>query len=142
MDSDPRDYDSRDDDRIAFGTQRGDRGTSRDDLDRDDDLKLPESRSRDRDDGARDLGRGPGDSRQSSGDGHDPRNDARWPERDRDPRDAFTRNLNLPRRHERQIVRDRDRDYTLRGSESRTLATVGAFRVVSSRDLRDDRDRT
>jgi hypothetical protein len=27
--------------------------------------------------------------------------------------------------------------YTLRGSESRTLATVGAFRVVSSGDLRD-----
>jgi DNA-binding MarR family transcriptional regulator len=34
-------------------------------------------------------------------------------------------------------VHDRDREYTLRGSESRTLATVGAFRVVSSRDLRD-----
>jgi DNA-binding MarR family transcriptional regulator len=42
---------------------------------------------------------------------------------------------------DREIVRDRDREYTLRGSESRTLATVGAFRVVSSRDLRDDRDR-
>jgi DNA-binding MarR family transcriptional regulator len=28
----------------------------------------------------------------------------------------------------------------LRGSESRTLATVGAFRVVSSRDLRDYKD--
>ena len=27
------------------------------------------------------------------------------------------------------------------GSEARTLATVGAFRVVSSRDLRDDHDR-
>jgi len=27
--------------------------------------------------------------------------------------------------------------YTLRGSETRTLATVGAFRVVASRDLRD-----
>ena len=39
------------------------------------------------------------------------------------------------------IVRDRDREYTLRGSESRTLATVGAFRVVSSRDLRDHNDR-
>jgi hypothetical protein len=34
-----------------------------------------------------------------------------------------------------------DREYTLRGSESRTLATVGAFRVVSSRDLRDHHDR-
>jgi hypothetical protein len=31
-----------------------------------------------------------------------------------------------------------DASDTLRGSESRTLATVGAFRVVSSGDLRDD----
>ena len=140
MDFDPRDYDLRDDDRVAFGHQRGGRGASHDDLDRDD-LKLPGTRGLDRGDEARELGRGPGDSRQSNGDGHDPRDDARWPERDRDPRDAFTRDLNLPRRHERAIVHHRDREYTLRGSESRTLATVGAFRVVSSRDLRDDRDR-
>src|SRR2546428_8005945 len=139
MDFDPRDYDSRDDDRLAFGFQPGARGSSHDDLGRDDDLKLPKTtRSRVGEDGARDLGRAP---RQSNGDGHDPRDDARWPDRDRDPRDAFTRDLNLPRRHERQIVHDRDREYTLRGSESRTLATVGAFQVVSSRDLRDDRDR-
>jgi DNA-binding MarR family transcriptional regulator len=39
------------------------------------------------------------------------------------------------------MVRDRDREYTLRGSESRTLATVGAFRVVSTRDLRDQNGR-
>src|SRR5919204_221868 len=39
------------------------------------------------------------------------------------------------------LDRDRDREYTLRGSETRTLATVGAFRVVSSRDLRDNHDR-
>jgi len=122
MDFDPRDYDSRDDDRYAFDRPRG-RGGSSDD-DRDDDLRLPEPRSRDRDDGARDLGRGPGDSRQSKNEGHDPRDDARWAERDRDPRGAFRRDLNLPRRHEREIVRDRDREYTLRGSESRTLATV------------------
>jgi hypothetical protein len=38
-------------------------------------------------------------------------------------------------------VWERDREYTLRGSESRTLAAVGAFRVVSSRDLRDKHDR-
>jgi hypothetical protein len=38
-------------------------------------------------------------------------------------------------------VRDRDREYTLRGSETRTLATVGAFRVVSSRDLQDHHGR-
>jgi DNA-binding MarR family transcriptional regulator len=48
--------------------------------------------------------------------------------------------LKLPRGLEREIVRDRDREYTLRGSESRTLASVGAFRVVSSRDLRDHHD--
>ncbi len=61
-------------------------------------------------------------------------------DRDSDPREVFTRDLHLPRGLEREIVRDRDRQYTLRGSESRTLATVGAFRVVSSRDLRDSRD--
>jgi DNA-binding MarR family transcriptional regulator len=43
----------------------------------------------------------------------------------------------LPRGRDRELVHDRDREYTLRGSESRMLATVGAFRVVSSRDLRD-----
>jgi hypothetical protein len=54
---------------------------------------------------------------------------------------TFSRDLDLPRGPDRELVRDRDRAYTLRGSESRTLATVGAFRVVSSRDLRDGRDR-
>ena len=62
-------------------------------------------------------------------------------ERDREARDTFTRHVRLPRGPERELVRDRDREYTLRGSESRTLATVGAFRVVSSRDLRDHNDR-
>jgi DNA-binding MarR family transcriptional regulator len=117
MDFDPRDYDSRDDDRFTFDRHPGGRGIAHDDLDRDHDLRLPDSHSRDRGD------------------------DARWPERDRDARDAFTRDLNLPRGHQREIVRDRDREYTLRGSESRTLATVGAFRVVSSRDLRDHHNR-
>ena len=47
-----------------------------------------------------------------------------------------------PRERDREIVHDpRDREYTLRGSETRTLATVGAFRVVSARDLRDHLDR-
>ena len=81
----------------------------------------------------------------SNGDNHgnDPRDDARWPDRERGhvPRDVFTRDLDLPRGREREIVRVRDREYALRGSESRTLATVGAFRVVSSRDLRDHHDR-
>src|SRR5207244_6317242 len=48
-----------------------------------------------------------------------------------DPRDVFMRDLDLPRGPERELVHDRDRDYTLNGSESRTLSTVGAFRVVS-----------
>jgi hypothetical protein len=148
MDFDPRDSDPREDDRFDF--DRGGRSASHD-IDRDDDWRQPDARSRDQDNDARQLGRGPGsDSRESTNDKHgdDPRNDARWHERDRDsrergvdPRDVFTRGLDLPRGLEREIVRDRDREYTLRGSESRTLATVGAFRVVSSRDLRDHNDR-
>jgi hypothetical protein len=52
------------------------------------------------------------------------------------------RDLNLPRGREREFVRDdRERQYTLRGSETRTLSTVGAFRVVSARDLRGHDDR-
>ena len=55
-----------------------------------------------------------------------------------DPRDVFTRGLNLPRERDREVVHDaRGRGYTLRGSETRSLATVGAFRVVPARDLRD-----
>ena len=54
-----------------------------------------------------------------------------------DPRDVFTKDLNLPRGPERQRVRARDHEVRLRGSESRTLATVGAFRVVPAGDLRD-----
>src|SRR5918994_917025 len=78
----------------------------------------------------------------------DSRDESRWPDRDREPhdhtfdsRELFTRDLDPPRGLEREIVRDRDREYTLRGSETRTLATVGAFRVVSSRDLSDQHDR-
>jgi hypothetical protein len=54
------------------------------------------------------------------------------------PRDVFVEALDLPRGPERELVRDRGREYTLRGSESRTLSLDGAFRVVSSRDLLDD----
>src|SRR5262245_14564640 len=55
-----------------------------------------------------------------------------------DSRAVFMQDLDLPRGHDRELVHDaRDREYTLRGSESRTLSTVGAFRVVSVRDLRD-----
>ena len=142
MDFDPRDYDSRDDDRSALDRHHRGMSHSYDELDRDGHLRLPDTR--DRNDDARDLGRGPGDSRQSNDKhGHDLRDEERWPDRDRDhdPRDVFTRDLDLPRGRERAIVHDRDREYTLRGSESRTLATVGAFRVVSSRELRDHDDR-
>ena len=79
-------------------------------------------------------------------DGLDPR-DADGRERDasdpRDaerigPRDVFTQGLALPRGLERARVHAHDRDYQLRGSEVRTLATIGAFRVVPADDLRDD----
>jgi hypothetical protein len=83
---------------------------------------------RDRDDGSRDLSRG---SRGGS--------DAR--ERDQiDPRDVFLEHVNLPRGPDREHVHVHDHDYTLRGSEARTLTTVGAFRVVPASDLRDKFD--
>jgi hypothetical protein len=81
-------------------------------------------------------------------DGLDPRShDARErdtaadPERTPDVRDAFTSGLDLPRGLERERVHVDGRDYDLRGSEARMLATVGAFRVVAIDDLRDDRGR-
>jgi hypothetical protein len=43
--------------------------------------------------------------------------------------------LSLPRGPQRQPLRVRDRVYALRESEARTLATVGAFRVVRADDL-------
>ena len=144
MDFDPRD-DSRDEER--FNTRDGN-NTGYDGLDRDHEARSPDVRSHVcDDDDARGLGRGPGDSRESSA-ASDSRDDARWLDRERDardrtfdPREPLIRDLNLPHGREREIVRDRDHEYTLRGSETRTLATVGAFRVVSSRDLRDHDDR-
>ena len=59
---------------------------------------------------------------------------------DRDPRNAFTRDLDLPRGPERRPVRERDRVYEIDGTESRMLGTIGAFRVVSESDLHDLRD--
>lgn len=53
---------------------------------------------------------------------------------------SYAISLDLPDGRARELVHDRDRDYTLNGSESRALATVGAFRVVSERDLQDPRD--
>jgi hypothetical protein len=70
-----------------------------------------------------------------------------WPRvydsRDRDgndPREALMRDLDLPRGDERELVVDRDRVYELGGEDSRTLAAVGAFRVVPEHDLDLPRD--
>ena len=59
-----------------------------------------------------------------------------------DPRDVFTKDLDLPRGRERRPVRERDRVYEIDVTESRMLATVGAFRVVAESDLHDGRDDT
>jgi hypothetical protein len=106
---------------------------------------------RDRDDDTREiempwveLGRGPGSDREAD----DPRDrDVDTRDRDRDPadrevdpRDVFLDGLALPRGLEREVVMDGDHRYELNGDDSRSLATVGAFRVVSERDLCDPRD--
>jgi hypothetical protein len=54
---------------------------------------------------------------------------------DYDPREALMRDLDLPRGDERELVVDRGRVYELDGEDSRTLAVVGAFRVVPEHDL-------
>lgn len=85
---------------------------------------------RERDDGRADRSRG---SRAGE--------DARAPdEPSRDPRDVATRGLDLPRGQDRELIRVRERTYELNGAESRSLATVGAFRVVRTEDLRDPPD--
>lgn len=60
----------------------------------------------------------------------------------RDPRDVFALSLDLPRGRERERVYVHDREYQLRASEARALATIGTFRVVPASDLRDDDGRT
>jgi len=52
-----------------------------------------------------------------------------------DPRDAFTKDLELPRGEARRLVRERTRVYEIDGLESRWLGTIGAFRVVSESNL-------
>ena len=106
---------------------------------------------RDRDEDVRDiempwieLGRGPSsdraedDPRDRADDIRDRDRDVR--ERDHDPRDVFLHDLELPRGPEREVVVDGDHRYELNGEDSRSLAAVGAFRVVAARDLRDSRD--
>jgi hypothetical protein len=77
---------------------------------------------RDRDGGSRDLGRG---------------GRAGFDARERDqvaPQDVFMEHVDLPRGLDREHVHTHHHDYTLRGSETRTLSTVGAFsRGASSR---------
>ena len=59
---------------------------------------------------------------------------------DHDPRDGLMHDLDLPRGEERELVVDRDRVYELNGEDSRTLAAVGAFRVVPEHDLDIDHE--
>jgi hypothetical protein len=64
-------------------------------------------------------------------------------ERDRDdpdPRDGLMRDLDLPRGEERELVVDCDRVYELNGEDGRTLAAVGAFRIVPEHDLDIDHE--
>src|SRR5437868_5171996 len=84
------------------------------------------------------LGRGPSDD-----DARDREPDVRdraVDPRDRDPRDPFIEGLELPRGLERDVVFDREHRYELNGDDTRSLATIGVFRVVSERDLQDPRD--
>src|SRR5437867_13163070 len=103
------------------------------------DFNPPDVDSHERDDGIHDredqrltLGRGGSSSVHEADDDVRERDDDWCEARDResrersddrgsDPGDVFLRNLDLPRGHEREVVHDRDRDYTLNGSESRTL---------------------
>jgi DNA-binding MarR family transcriptional regulator len=52
-----------------------------------------------------------------------------------DGRGVLSRDLDLPRTDARESVIVKDKSYTLRASEVDVLATIGAFRVVDSRDL-------
>ncbi len=65
--------------------------------------------------------------------------DDRLPEAS-DPREVFSRDLALPRGPRREHVRVHAFEYRLRGSEVRTLSTVGAFRVVPAEELRRQSD--
>ncbi len=89
---------------------------------RDDDVREDDrDRGRDRDRGGRGAGSTPG-------------------HRDRNTRDPFTRDLDLPDGRDRERARDRDRAYDINGSEARMLATIGSFRVVAEHDLSALRD--
>jgi hypothetical protein len=89
------------------------------------------------------LGRGPASDRgDDSHDGEDARRDRVRDRRGRDgdARDVFLDHVDLPRELDREVVFDGDDRYELNGDESRSLATVGAFRVVAERDIASSRD--
>lgn len=87
--------------------------------------------ARERESGSRDLSRG---GRSGT--------DSRERERERvEPREVFAGHVNLPRGHEREHVWVREHSHMLRGSESRTLASVGSFRAIPADDLRDAFDK-
>src|SRR4051812_637006 len=56
-------------------------------------------------------------------------------ERSATSREALARQIDLPRTDERTRVESHGREYQLRASEVEVLATIGAFRVVDTRDL-------
>src|SRR5262245_60020621 len=85
-----------------------------------------------RDSNSRDIDRVGGDRAQGGrGSSDTPR------ERVPEPQDVFMRDLNLPRSPIGKSSMALGREYALRGSESRTLSTVGSFRVVPASRLRD-----
>ena len=90
------------------------------------------------------LGRGPASDRgdDDTRDGEEARRDRAREGRGHDhyPRDTFLRDVDLPHTLDREVVFDRDDRYELNGDESRSLATVGAFRVVAERDIGGSRD--
>src|SRR3989442_550175 len=56
----------------------------------------------------------------------------------RDVRDVLAQQLELPRGDARERVWVGDRPFDLRASEVRTLAAIGAFRVVDAQDVQAD----
>src|SRR3989442_728098 len=109
MDFDPRDYDSRDDERHVNPSRGGSRDSS-DERDRDDDWRQTDVQPRDREDrDARTLGRGPGTDRQADGNALQRHDDARWAQRYRehDHQQAFYAGLVRAREleHDVQIYR-------------------------------------
>ena len=55
-----------------------------------------------------------------------------------DPREVFTRDLDLPRGSARERIRVNEKEYRLSGDDISALAIVGAFRVVPAGDLGEE----